>query len=102
MLQDAVLPGHAGTSRAIQQGAPVGTVEGPGGPIAGVAGPGELPGGVAPLAVAGPGSHAEKMAAKARLALWDVPQVVDYRGEQPLFTGAKLQEIQDCCRSGCW
>ena len=102
MLQDAVLPGHAEGGGVAQQGAPVGIAEGPGGPIPGVAGPGELPGGAALLAVAGPGSHTEKMAAKARLGLWDVPQVVDYRGEQPLFTGAKLQEIQDCCRSGCW
>ena len=47
----------------------MGIAEGPGPPIAGVAVPGELPGGAAPLAVAGPGSHAEKMAAKARLWL---------------------------------
>ena len=70
MLQDAVLPGHAEGGGVAQQGAPVGIAEGPGGPIPGVAGPGELPGGAALLAVAGPGSHTEKMAAKARLGLW--------------------------------
>ena len=60
MLQDAVLPGHDAGGGVAQQGAPVGIAEGPGGPIAGVVGPGELPGGAAPLAVAGSGSHAEK------------------------------------------
>ena len=48
----------------------MGIAGGPGGPIAGVAGPGELPGGAAPLTVAGAESHAEKIAAKARLGLW--------------------------------
>eukprot|EP00904_Undaria_pinnatifida_P003997 jgi/Undpi1/13599/HiC_scaffold_9.g03253.m1 len=63
MLQDAVVPGQAAGDGVAQEVAPVGIAEGPGGPIAGVAGPGEPPGGAAPLAVAGPGSHAEKMAA---------------------------------------
>ena len=86
MLQDAVLPGHAGGGGVSQQGAPVGIAEGPVGPIVGVAGPGELPRGAAPLAVAGPGSHAEKMAAKARLGLWQNPTSRKYwmiAGERP-------------------
>ena len=96
MLQDTVLPGHAGGGRVAQQGAPVDIAEGPGGPIAGVAGPRELPRGGAPLAVAGPGNHAEKMSTKARLGLgqnstsrkyWIIP------GERPSLTGAKRQEI---------
>ena len=98
MLQDAVLPGQAAGGRVVQEGAPVGIAEGSGGPIAGVAGPGELPGGAAPLAVAGPGSHAEKMAAKARLGLWQNPTSRKYwmiAGERPSLTGAKRQEIQD-------
>ena len=69
MLQDVVLPGQAVGGGVAQQGAPVAIAEEPGGPIAGVAGPGELPGGAAPVAVAGPGSHAETRAAKARWGL---------------------------------
>eukprot|EP00904_Undaria_pinnatifida_P003160 jgi/Undpi1/12845/HiC_scaffold_7.g02512.m1 len=98
MLQDAVVPGQAAGDGVAQQGAPVGMAEGPGGPIVGVAGPGELPGGAAPLAVAGPGSQAEKMAAKARLGLWQSPTSRKYwmiAGERPSLTGAKRQEIQD-------
>ena len=86
MLQDTVLPGQAAGGGVVQEGAPVGIAEGSGGPIAGVAGPGELPGGAAPLAVAGPGSHAEKMAAKARLGLWQNPTSRKYwmiAGERP-------------------
>ena len=60
MLKDAVLPGHAGGGGVAQQGARVSIAEGPGGPIAGVAGSGELPGGAAPLAVAGPRIHADQ------------------------------------------
>ena len=92
MLKDAVLPGQAAGGGVAQQGAPVGIAEEPGGPIAGVAGPGELPGGAAPLASAGPGSHAEKMATKARLGLWqnpDVPQVLDDRRRTAFADGSK-------------
>ena len=97
MLQDAVLPGQAAGGGVTPQGAPVGIPEEPGGPIAGVAGPGELPGGAAPLAVAGPGSHAENMSAKARLGLWEKSTPRKYwmiAGERPSLTGAKRQEIQ--------
>ena len=92
MLQDAVLPGQAAGGGVTPQGAPVGIPEEPGGPIAGVAGPGELPGGAAPLASAGPGSHAEKMATKARLGLWqnpDVPQVLDDRRRTAFADGSE-------------
>ena len=101
MLKDAVLPGHAGGGGVAQQGARVSIAEGPGGPIAGVAGSGELPGGAAPLAVAGPGRHAEEMAAKARLGLRQNRTSRKYSiiaGERPSLTGAKRQDIQDLLR----
>ena len=73
MLQDAVLPGHADGGGVAHQSAPVVVAEWPWGTISGLVGRGELPGGAAPLGVAGPGSHAEKMAAKARLGIWRSP-----------------------------
>ena len=98
MLQDAVSPGQAGKGGVAHQGAPVGIAEGPSGPIAGVAGPGKLPGGAAPLAVAGLGNHAKKMAVKACLGLWQNPTSRKYwiiAEERPSLTGVKHQEIQD-------
>ena len=98
MLQEAVLPSHAGGGGVLQRAALVGTAEGPGGPIAGVAGPGELPGDAAPLAVAGRGNHADKMAAKACLGLWQNPTSLKYwiiAEERPSLTGAKRQDMQD-------
>ena len=91
MVQDAVLPGHAGGGGVAQQGAPVGIAEGPCGPTAGVAGPGELPGGAAPLAVAGPGSRREngRQSTFRAMAEPNVPQVLDYRGRTAFADGSE-------------
>ena len=92
MLQDAVLPGQAVEGGVAQLAAPMDIAKEPEEPIAGVAGPGELPSGMAPLAVAGPRSHAQKMAAKARLGLWqnpDVLQVLDDRRRTAFADGSE-------------